>query len=313
MTDMWHIVARGGPRGRWHTWWRDRPPLTRYRPRGPRPTARSPQTCGSWTSAGCWAPLDAGREAYASRAHPRRRVRGPGYGPRRADRTRSPSPPRSGRLPTTDGAARACGPMTRSWPMTTSAARSQRGCGGCSTTSGIGASAVLDGGYPAWVAAGLPITTEVPSPSPSEPRSLRLGDAWTRTIDRGRRRGCARDDRAARCPSRPALPRRGRTSRSDARPHPDRDQRPDEWQPRSRWAAARAPPKLAERFRSLGADGSDGPVVSSCGSGVTACFTSLAMRVAGLPDPILYPGSYSDWTRSGLPVAVGSEPGDPVA
>ena len=40
------------------------------------------------------------------------------------------------------------------------------------------------------------------------------------------------------------------------------------------------------------------------------CFISLAMRVAGLPDPILYPGSYSDWSRSGMPVAIGPEPGD---
>ncbi len=69
------------------------------------------------------------------------------------------------------------------------------------------------------------------------------------------------------------------------------------------------PGALAERFRAMGADGSTGPVVTSCGSGVSACLNSLAMRVAGLPDPILYPGSYSDWSRAGLPVAVGPEPG----
>ena len=56
-----------------------------------------------------------------------------------------------------------------------------------------------------------------------------------------------------------------------------------------------------------------GPVVTSCGSGVTACSPALAMRVAGLPDPILYPGSYSDWSRAGLPVTVGPEPGEPAA
>ena len=38
---------------------------------------------------------------------------------------------------------------------------------------------------------------------------------------------------------------------------------------------------------------------------------SLAMRVAGLPDPILYVGSYSDWSRSGDPIATGAEPGEP--
>ena len=46
------------------------------------------------------------------------------------------------------------------------------------------------------------------------------------------------------------------------------------------------------------------PVVTYCGSGVTACHNALAMRISGLPDPILYVGSYSDWTRSG-----GSPPG----
>ena len=36
------------------------------------------------------------------------------------------------------------------------------------------------------------------------------------------------------------------------------------------------------------------------------------MRVAGLPDPILYVGSYSDWSRSGEPIATGAEPGTPT-
>src|SRR5690606_18768923 len=44
------------------------------------------------------------------------------------------------------------------------------------------------------------------------------------------------------------------------------------------------PEALAQRYASLGAD--DGSVVVSCGSGVTACHTALAMRVAGLDDPI---------------------------
>jgi len=52
-------------------------------------------------------------------------------------------------------------------------------------------------------------------------------------------------------------------------------------------------------------------VVTSCGSGTNACQNALAMRLAGLPDPLLYPGSYSDWSRSGMPVATGPEPGEP--
>jgi thiosulfate/3-mercaptopyruvate sulfurtransferase len=50
------------------------------------------------------------------------------------------------------------------------------------------------------------------------------------------------------------------------------------------------------------------PTVVSCGSGVTACFGALAHRVAGLADPVLYPGSYSDWVGSGMPVVTGEEP-----
>ena len=34
-----------------------------------------------------------------------------------------------------------------------------------------------------------------------------------------------------------------------------------------------------------------------------------ALRIAGLPDPTIYVGSYSDWSRSGLPIATGPEPG----
>ncbi len=55
------------------------------------------------------------------------------------------------------------------------------------------------------------------------------------------------------------------------------------------------------------------PVVVACGSGTTACHNALAMRLAGLPDPILYAGSFSDWSRSGMPIVTGPEPGDAAA
>ena len=38
---------------------------------------------------------------------------------------------------------------------------------------------------------------------------------------------------------------------------------------------------------------------------------ALAMRLAGLLDPTLYVGSWSDWSRVGYPVATGPEPGTP--
>jgi thiosulfate/3-mercaptopyruvate sulfurtransferase len=71
---------------------------------------------------------------------------------------------------------------------------------------------------------------------------------------------------------------------------------------------------LLARYADLGITPvSDGEVVVSCGSGTSATHHSLAMRAAGLPDPILYVGSYSDWSRSGEAVATGPEPGDPPA
>ena len=42
-----------------------------------------------------------------------------------------------------------------------------------------------------------------------------------------------------------------------------------------------------------------------CGSGVTACVDLLALHRAGRTDARLYPGSWSEWSRRGLPVETG--------
>ncbi|HEX6350149.1 MAG TPA: sulfurtransferase [Candidatus Dormibacteraeota bacterium] len=68
------------------------------------------------------------------------------------------------------------------------------------------------------------------------------------------------------------------------------------------------PEQLRAQYRALGlADGR--PVIVHCGSGVNACHHVLAMAVAGLPQPLLYEGSWSDWSRQpDLPAATGPEP-----
>jgi thiosulfate/3-mercaptopyruvate sulfurtransferase len=46
-------------------------------------------------------------------------------------------------------------------------------------------------------------------------------------------------------------------------------------------------------------------LVVYCGSGVTACVDLLALHRAGRSDARLYPGSWSEWSRRGLPVERG--------
>ena len=167
---------------------------------------------------------------------------------------------------------------------------------------------VLDGGIAAWVAAGGELTTEVPAPVPTE---LHLAERWSAVIDREELR--ARLGSVVLLDARGAPRYRGETEPIDpvaghiptARSAPIDDSLAE---PNGRFRSAT---ELAGRFRELGADGSAGPVVTSCGSGVSALHHALSLRIAGLPDPILYVGSYSDWSRSGEPVATGAEPGEP--
>ncbi len=62
------------------------------------------------------------------------------------------------------------------------------------------------------------------------------------------------------------------------------------------------PETLRARLDQAGVDGSR-PVVTSCGSGVSACILTLAMVHAGLPSGAVYDGSWTEWGgRSDTPV-----------
>ena len=182
--------------------------------------------------------------------------------------------------------------------------------------------AVLDGGIDAWVAAGGELTTDAAPPAPiaagpladpAAPNATHLRDHWDRVISRAELRD--RLGSLVLLDARGAPRYRGETEPIDpiAGHIPTARNLPTDANLVAPNGAFRAPEDLAATFRELGADGSDGPVVTSCGSGVSALHHALAMRAAGLPDPILYVGSYSDWSRSGEPVVSGPEPGDPVA
>ncbi len=59
---------------------------------------------------------------------------------------------------------------------------------------------------------------------------------------------------------------------------------------------------LAERFTGAGLEPSR-PVVTTCGSGVTACVLALGLHLLGRDDVAVYDGSWSEWgTRDDTPV-----------
>lgn len=166
---------------------------------------------------------------------------------------------------------------------------------------------VLDGGYLAWVDAGLPVSQVTPSPLPGD-LVVRPGGMPVLDADAAAqlaRHGVLLD---ARTPARyrgevePVDPRAGhipgaRTAPASAQLAPD-----------GRWLPAAA---LAKRFAALGVDAST-PAGAYCGSGVTAAAVVLALEHSGLRSPeapaALYAGSWSHWcTDPDRPVATGPD------
>jgi thiosulfate/3-mercaptopyruvate sulfurtransferase len=166
---------------------------------------------------------------------------------------------------------------------------------------------VLDGGWQAWLAAGGAVSTETPG---FPPAGLHVRGRWTRVIDRETLR--SRLGEVVLLDARGGARYRGETEPIDAYPGhiPTARSAPTDANLATSGTFLAAP-ELAARYATLGADGTAGEVVTSCGSGVSACHDALALRIAGLPAPLLYPGSYSDWSRNGLPVATGPEAGLP--
>jgi thiosulfate/3-mercaptopyruvate sulfurtransferase len=184
---------------------------------------------------------------------------------------------------------------------------------------GRGGAAVLDAGLQGWTGIGGELATEVP-PWRSTRRPLHLAAAWRRVVDRAGLKARlgeivlldARGGPRYRGEVEPIEPVAGHIPTAVNAPT-DGNLGPD--------GRFLSPGLLRDRFAAVdglaaaagiagaGRVGPEAPVVTSCGSGVSGCHNALAMRVAGLPDPLLYPGSYSDWSRAGEPVAVGSEPG----
>jgi thiosulfate/3-mercaptopyruvate sulfurtransferase len=155
---------------------------------------------------------------------------------------------------------------------------------------GHGRAAVLDGGLRAWRAPAGPLRAGPERPPPGDfvarPRS---GDTvGTEEVRAGA--GPLLDARAPerfRGESEPMDPVAGHIPGARNVPFA-------ELAPEGRFAPA------AELRRQLGAE----PFVAYCGSGVTAATLLLAAELAGV-EGRLYPGSWSEWSRRGLPAASG--------
>ncbi len=169
--------------------------------------------------------------------------------------------------------------------------------------------ALLDGGLPQWKAAGRPLETAVPNPplrrftARFDPALVRdkqalLGNLATRreqVVDAraaGRFAGIAEE-------TRPGL-RRGHIPDSRNLPY---DRVTDPQTHRLRDAEA-----LSGLFRDAGV-ALDRPIVTSCGSGVTACALAFALHLIGHPGAAVYDGSWSEWGLPGdTPVETGPAP-----
>jgi thiosulfate/3-mercaptopyruvate sulfurtransferase len=160
---------------------------------------------------------------------------------------------------------------------------------------------VLDGGLAAWTASGRSSTTVPVFPSPGDwtgsPGHLPTVDAEAAGV--AALQGVLLDVRSAerfRGEHEPLDPVAGHIPGAVNAPLAELTDSGGRFLP---------PDVLGAHFREMGVDGTIATAVY-CGSGVTACQTVLALRLAGL-DAALYPASWSGWiTDRSRPVATGA-------
>ncbi len=162
---------------------------------------------------------------------------------------------------------------------------------------------MLDGGLPAWTAAGHPLETGDTVPEPGDATahfgSMPLIDAdGAAAFPAG---GVLLDARAAaryRGEVEPIDPRAGHIPGARSAPSAgnlDADGR------------FLSPDQLRARFAAVGIEPGT-PAAAYCGSGITAAHEVAALELAGI-DAALFPGSWSQWSNEdGRPVATGAEP-----
>jgi thiosulfate/3-mercaptopyruvate sulfurtransferase len=166
---------------------------------------------------------------------------------------------------------------------------------------GHGAVSVLDGGWQAWVNAGGPVVSGEQRPrarhfvgAPRRDRLVTLEEVAgvTQLVD-----------------ARAAARYRGEVEPLDKHPGHIPGALNHCWQNNLAADGRLAAPQVLTRQWQDSLGGlPDDTTVHYCGSGVSACHNVLAQVAAGLPEPRLYCGSWSEWCRdSGRPRAIGGE------
>jgi thiosulfate/3-mercaptopyruvate sulfurtransferase len=158
---------------------------------------------------------------------------------------------------------------------------------------GHDAAAVLDGGLPKWKREGRPVEQGAPAP----PAPARFQAAFRA----GRLRGIG--DMMTPDPGRVVLDARAAGRFHGTAPEP-RPGMPNGHMPGSTSlpftellgleGTMLPADQLRARFERAGVDGSK-PVVTSCGTGVTAAILTLGLVRAGLPQGAVYDGSWTEW------------------
>ncbi len=167
--------------------------------------------------------------------------------------------------------------------------------------------AVLDGGWPAWIRAAMPIEDAPPRPvtatnfagQPDWKQVVTTATLATQVATGGDALLVmdARTRERFRGDAEPIDPVAGHIPNAINVPLVDNLDRNGRFKDPAALHALYAP-ALAGRPAS--------DVAAMCGSGVTACLNLLAMEIAGLQGGRLYAGSWSEWIRDpGRPVATG--------
>ncbi len=163
--------------------------------------------------------------------------------------------------------------------------------------------AVLDGGLPKWIAEGRPVESgEAPPATPAsfrpDFRTARLRGIGDMLANLATPRELVLDARGA-----------GRFTAQIPEPRPGMRSGHIPGAANLPFTELLAPDQtllppvaLRDRLAQAGVDGSR-PVVTSCGSGISACILTLAMVQAGLPPGAVYDGSWSEWgSRADTPL-----------